>query len=79
MTSRITNLFSGSTKPQQESGSFGLLDDGLPGAGEDFTSTKFGASSLGSKEIMAQEASEEEARPPYLHVSSIAYFWNGQV
>ena len=69
LTSRITNLFSGSTKPQQEGGGFGLLDDGLSGAGEDFTGTKFGASGLGSKEIMAQEADEEEARPPYLHVS----------
>lgn len=69
LTSRLTNLFSGSTKSQQDSSSLGLIDDGLSGAGGNFTGTRFGAKSLGPKETMAQEADEEEARPPYLHVS----------
>jgi len=69
LTSPIANLFSGSTKPQREGGSFGILDDGLSGAEEDFTGTKIGASSLGSTDIMAQKADEEEARRPYFHVS----------
>ena len=69
LTSRITNLFFGSTKPQQEGSSLGLLDDGLQTAQDDFTCTRSGARSLDSKQIMAQEAGEEGSRAPYLHVS----------
>lgn len=68
LTSRITNLFSGSARPSEDSGSLGILDDGVSGAGNGLTGIKSGTASLGSTTIMAQEEDEEEARRPYLHV-----------
>lgn len=67
LTSRISNLFSGSSKPQQEGADLELLDDGLSSSEAKYTGTRFGAKSVEPAKIMAQEAIEEEARPPYLH------------
>ena len=67
LTSRVNNLFSsGSTKQEPDSGDLSFVDDGLSGGKRDFTDSKFGTSTVVK---MAQEEEEEEARPPYLHVS----------
>lgn len=62
LTSRISNLFTTSTKHSQDGNGLTFVDDGL-------SDTNAGAQHLGSRPIMAQDADEVEARPPYLHVS----------
>lgn len=77
LTSRVTNLFSsGSTKTQPDRNDLGFVDDGLSGGKEGFTDTKFGT---GAAVLMAHHVEEEEARPPYLHVSSHGFFDGAQM
>jgi hypothetical protein len=62
LASRVTNFFSSSNSTQ----SLADADDGLPEEKGGFVNGRLG---LGSN-TMSPEAVEEEARPPYLHVSS---------
>lgn len=70
LTSRIANIFSpGSSAPQQQNqNGLGFVDDGLSGGKQPFADISLGAAHLG-QDTMASEAVEEEARPPYIHVS----------
>jgi hypothetical protein len=69
LTSRVANLFSGSsTSAERDQSKFGFADDGPPDA--HLTIPDVGSRRPGSKtDTMAQEEAEEkEGRPPYLHV-----------
>ncbi len=65
--SRVANLFSGSTRTQQDRNEFGIADDGLSGGKQTFDDVKLGEEGV-RQDIMASKADEEEGRPPYLHV-----------
>ena len=71
LASRVTNLFSsGSTNTRGENrNSLGFADDGLSGGDDNLTRIIMGTELVGSGTTMAPEALEDEARPPYLHVS----------
>lgn len=79
LASLVANLFSsGSTNTQSDNHNcLGFTDDGLSGGKESFTDVRLGTEITGSK-TMAPKELEEEARPPYLHVS-YCYLCHNQV
>jgi hypothetical protein len=70
LSSRVANLFSGSTNAQQTCNDFGLVDNGLPEGKPTFADVKLGTESFHSG-TMSPKADEDEGRPPYLHVRAL--------
>lgn len=67
LTSRVTNLFAGSSSAQQDHDELGLKENGLSNeriAFADVASRPL----IPKSDTMAQKEVEEEGRPPYLHV-----------
>lgn len=66
--SLVRNFFSsGTTNTQQNRNGFGIVDDGVSEDRRTLSDITLGAGKIKSKN-MASKETEEEARPPYLHV-----------
>ncbi len=71
LTSQIASLFFGSPTTQQTRNDFGIVDDGLSGGKQSFADVRFGTTDF-TADTMASVEDEEEARPPYLDVRTLA-------
>jgi hypothetical protein len=71
LASRIANLFSPDSthSNSQNHNSVGFVDDGISGGTGDFPDVKLGTANFRSNTMASEAVEEEEARPPYIHVS----------
>jgi hypothetical protein len=74
LTSRVANLFSGTTNSvEQDQSQFSLTDDGLPDRHINIPDVGSRRREPRSSIMTRKEVEEEEARPPYLHVRAILF------
>jgi hypothetical protein len=72
LASRLANLFSGSPiATEEDHNTFGFQDDGRSKDSTAFTGVRSSKRGTRPNTMAPEEAEEEEARPPYLHVSFI--------